>query len=90
MQVILCLLKRRPSNAKKSDELLAIEPAESFRRACFGRTSGRADLIAEIAIVCGRRCGSKCKDFAMEFVRELPGNQILETPYAHALQRAQP
>jgi hypothetical protein len=26
----------------------------------------------------------------MEFVCELPGNQILETPYAHAVERAQP
>ena len=26
----------------------------------------------------------------MEFVRQLPGNQILKTPHAHAFERAQP
>jgi hypothetical protein len=70
-------------NHKEALELDRTVPPESFSRVRTGRIGSVADLIAELAMMTGRRLRGECNDATAEFVCKLPSREILIATHTH-------
>jgi hypothetical protein len=76
------LLQRTTSDADEVRELFGSKPAESFCNVSGWGARGVANLIAEVVVSRGRAGFGEPKDLITQFDGQLPGNQILKSPYA--------
>jgi hypothetical protein len=72
----------RPASAVSSSRWP--EPTETFRHVRRPGPCGTSDLIAELAIVGGRRIAGNCVDPSLQLLGQLKTLEFFESPYAHA------
>jgi hypothetical protein len=84
VEVIFGFRERTPRDSDEAGEFSGAISAESFGDVPRCRCTGSADLSAVIDILGRSGVCSRCKDLALEFASQLPGNEILMATHTHA------